>query len=178
MRLDPTSTWHITALFAAALESTTLCTRLKTSDRVYSSNLGNIADLLNVFGKQTIANLEMSIFEPQKSQQNGNGTNGVNGSADAMNGRDERMRNLYGASIDHDADSESGSQKGTATLDIDLSSPQDLNLNQDYRRRRRRRIFSQILADRGPESLEPANRDDELEMRDMYGMRRRSKVHK
>ncbi|KAI2782891.1 tubulin nucleotide-binding domain-like protein [Daldinia loculata] len=177
VRLDPTSTWHITALFAAALESTTLCTRLKTSDRVYSSNLGNIADLLNVFGKQTIANLEMSIFEPQKSQQNGNGTNGVNGSADAMNGRDERVRNLYGASIDHDADSESGSQKGTATLDIDLSSPQDLNLNQDYRRRRRRRIFSQILADRGPESLEPANRDDELEMRDMYGMRRRSKVH-
>ncbi|KAI1660308.1 tubulin nucleotide-binding domain-like protein [Daldinia decipiens] len=177
VRLDPTSTWHITALFAAALESTTLCTRLKTSDRVYSSSLGNIADLLNVFGKQTIANLEMSIFEPQKSQHNGNGTNDVNGSADAVHRRDERMRNVYGAGIDHDADSESGSQKGVATLDIDLSSPQDLNLNQDYRRRRRRRVFSQILADRGPESLELVDRDDELEMRNMYGIRRRPKVH-
>ncbi|KAI0851808.1 tubulin nucleotide-binding domain-like protein [Daldinia vernicosa] len=177
VRLDPTSTWHVTALFAAALESITLPTRLKTSDHVHSSNLGNMTDLLNVFGKQTIANLEISIFEPQKSQQNVNGTNGVNGNADAMNGRDERVRNSYGTDMDLDADSESGSQKGIATLDIDLSSPQDLNINQAYRRRRRRRIFSQILADRGPESLELTDRDGDLEMRDRNGMRHRPKVH-
>ncbi|KAI1476474.1 tubulin nucleotide-binding domain-like protein [Daldinia eschscholtzii] len=177
VRLDPASAWHVTALFAAALESTTLCTRLKTSDHVYSSSLGNVTDLLNVFGKQTIANLEMSISELQASKQNGNGINGINGHGDSGIGRDGLGRDLYGSGIAHDADSETGSENGVATLDIDLSSPQDLNLNQGHRRRRRRRVFSQILANRGPESLESADHDDEREMRDMYGMRHRPKVH-
>ncbi|KAI1801619.1 tubulin nucleotide-binding domain-like protein [Daldinia bambusicola] len=175
VRLDPTSAWHVTALFAAALESTTLYTRLKTTDRVYSSSLGNVTDLLNVFGKQTIANLEMSISEVQNSTPNGNGTNGVNGhNDDSRAGLDQ---SLHGTGIDPYAVSETGSEKGVATLDIDLSSPQDLNLNQGYRRRGRRRIFSQVLADRGPESLESAKNDDEAEMGDMYGMQRRPKVH-
>ncbi|KAK6952927.1 hypothetical protein Daesc_005224 [Daldinia eschscholtzii] len=177
VRLDPASAWHVTALFAAALESTTLCTRLKTSDHVYSSSLGNVTDLLNVFGKQTIANLEMSISELQASKQNGNGINGINGHGDNGIGRDGLGRGLYGNGIAHDADSETGSENGVATLDIDLSSPQDLNLDQGYRRRRRRRVFSQILANRGPESLESADHDDEREMRDMYGVRHRPKVH-
>ncbi|KAI8958976.1 tubulin nucleotide-binding domain-like protein [Daldinia sp. FL1419] len=176
VRLDPSSTWHVTALLAAAMESITLYTRLKTTDRAYSSNLGNMTDLLNVFGKQTIANLEMSISEPQKSTPNG--TNRLGRNMNGLNGRGEHMGNSHGAEIDLDNDSETGSQKGTATLDIDLSSPQDLNLNQGgYTRRRRRRIFSQVLADRGPESLESASNDDNLEMRDRYGMRRRPKVH-
>ncbi|OTA60352.1 tubulin nucleotide-binding domain-like protein [Hypoxylon sp. EC38] len=178
VQLDASSPWHVSALFAAALESVTLYTRLKTSDRVYSSSLGNMTDLLNVFGKQTIANLEMSISEPPKPPQNGtNGTNGVNGNANGLNGRGENVRSLYETAMDIDQESEAGSQKGAATLDIDLSSPQDLNLGLGGRRRRRRHIFSQVLADRGQDP-EVADIENDLERREqsVNGMRR-LKVH-
>ncbi|KAI2639605.1 tubulin nucleotide-binding domain-like protein [Hypomontagnella submonticulosa] len=165
VRLDPSSPWHVSALFAAALESITLYTRLRTSDRVYSSNFGSMTDLLNVFGKQTIANLEMSISGDSKPHPNGK-----NGGTNGLNGRGEN-------GVDFDEESESGSQKGAATLDIDLSSPQDLNLDSSGRRRRKRRIFSQILADRGPDDLEQADIQHDLEAREMFGMRRRPKVH-
>ncbi|OTA81784.1 hypothetical protein M434DRAFT_17260 [Hypoxylon sp. CO27-5] len=178
VQLDASSPWHVSALFAAALESVTLYTRLKTSDRVYSSSLGNMTDLLNVFGKQTIANLEMSISGPPKPPQNGtNGTNGVNGNANSLNGRGENVRGLYETAMDIDQESEAGSQKGAATLDIDLSSPQDLNLGLGGRRRRRRHIFSQVLADRGQDP-EVADIESDLERREqsVNGMRR-LKVH-
>ncbi|OTB08439.1 hypothetical protein M426DRAFT_183872 [Hypoxylon sp. CI-4A] len=184
VRLDPSSPWHVSALFAAAIESITLYTRLRTSDHVYSSNLGNMTDLLNVFGKQTIANLEMSISEAPEAHQNG--TNGTNGNAPNgtnglgnLNGRGENVQSLYETGLDagDDYGSESGSQKGTATLDIDLSSPQDLNLGIGGRRRRKRHIFSQVLTDRGPQSLEQADIENDLQMREQ-GMYRRPKVHK
>lgn len=181
VQLDYSSPWHVSALFAVALESVTLYTRLRTSDRVYSSNLGNITDLLNVFGKQTIANLEMSISEAPQSHQNGtNGTNGTNGETNGLNGRGENVRNLYETGVDGinlEDESESGSQKGAATLDIDLSSPQDLNLDTSGRRRRKRHIFSQVIGDRGLQNLERANDDNDRELREQFGMRRRPKFH-
>lgn len=172
LRLDASSQWHVSALFAAALESATLYTRLRTTDRVYASNLGNMTDLLNVFGKQTIANLEMSIVAeaaPQPPRQNGAGGGNSNG----LNGRGENVGGVGG-----EGGSESGSQKGIATLDIDLSSPQDLNLDPNRRRGRKRHVFSQVLADRGSEDTEPT--DEELEIREQsaLGLRRRPKVHK
>ncbi|KAI1772442.1 tubulin nucleotide-binding domain-like protein [Hypoxylon cercidicola] len=165
LRLDASSRWHVSALFAAALESVTLYTRLKTTDHVYSSNLGNMTDLLNVFGKQTIANLEMSISELPHQ-------NGADGTSNGLNGRGENAH----SGVDEDG-SESGSQKGAATLDIDLSSPQDLNLDPNRRRGRKRHVFSQVLADRGSQNTEPT--DEELEMREqsVQGLRRRPKVH-
>ncbi|KAI2612785.1 tubulin domain-containing protein, partial [Hypoxylon fragiforme] len=174
IRLDASSPWHVSALFAAALESMTLYTRLKTTDRIYSSNLGNMADLLNVFGKQTIANLEMSIFETPDSQQNGSAPRTSNG----LNGRGEAVGNGNGHGTSMEDDSESGSQKGSVALDIDLSSPQDLNVDPN-RRRRKRHIFSQVLADRGLQNLDAAHARDDLEMRERgrNGMQRRSKVH-
>ncbi|KAL7626930.1 mtDNA inheritance, partitioning of the mitochondrial organelle [Parahypoxylon ruwenzoriense] len=179
VQLDPSSHWHVSALFAAALESVTLYTRLKTSDRVYSSNLANMTDLLNVFGKQTIANLEMSIIEPPKHHQNGN----TNGNTNGLDARGEHVHSTHengnGNGIDWEEDeSESGSQKGVASLDIDLSSPQDLNLDSGWRRRKKRRIFSQVLTDRGLQNLERKG-DDDLEAREWntYGVRRRPKVH-
>ncbi|KAI1404003.1 tubulin nucleotide-binding domain-like protein [Hypoxylon fuscum] len=170
VQLNASSSWHVSALFAAALESMTLYTRLRTTDRVYSSNLSNMTDLLNVFGKQTIANLEMSISEPSKSHRNG-----ANGHSNGLNGRGENVRSSYETGI-HEDGSEAGSQKGVATLDIDLSSPQDLNLDHNRRRGRKRHIFSQVLADRGLQDTDPTV--DELEMREqsMRGMRR-LKVH-
>ncbi|XDG01148.1 hypothetical protein ABKA04_000763 [Annulohypoxylon sp. FPYF3050] len=149
---------------------------------VYSSNLGNITDLLNVFGKQTIANLEMSISEAPQSHQNGtNGTNGTHGETNGLNGRGENVRSLYETGVDGinlEDESEAGSQKGAATLDIDLSSPQDLNLDTSGRRRRKRHIFSQVIGDRGLQNLEQANDDNDRELREQFGMRRRPKFHK
>ncbi|KAI2626647.1 tubulin nucleotide-binding domain-like protein [Hypoxylon sp. NC1633] len=170
VRLDPSSRWHVSALLAAALESVTLYTRIRTTDRVYSSTLGNMTDLLNVFGKQTIANLEMSISEPAKPRQNG----GANGNSNGLNGRGENVDGLY----EDNEDSESGSQRRAKTLDIDLSSPHDLYLDPN-RRRRKRHVFSQVLADRGPQNEELAHVGEDLEAREqsMYGMRRRPKVH-
>ncbi|KAI6091953.1 tubulin nucleotide-binding domain-like protein [Hypoxylon rubiginosum] len=172
LQLDASSPWHVSALFTAALESVTLYTRLRTTDRMYSSNLGNMTDLLNVFGKQTIANLEMSITEaPQPSQ------NGANGNSNGLNGRGENVRSLYETGLGEDG-SESGSQKGTATLDIDLSSPQDLNLGSNRRRGKKRHVFSQVLADRGLQDTEPTDEEREIREQGANGLRRRPKVHK
>ncbi|KAI5863183.1 tubulin domain-containing protein [Durotheca rogersii] len=173
VRLNPSSPWHVSALFAAALESTTLYTRLRTSDRIYSSNLGDMTDLLNVFGKQTIANLGMSIPEAQAPRQNG-ATNGI---SNGLNGRGERAGD--GGDVEEDG-SDSGSQKGVAALDIDLSSPQDLSLDPNRGRKwRKRHVFSQVIADRGPlqDPEQAGRRDAEMRDRDTYGLRRRPKVH-
>ncbi|KAI0603524.1 tubulin domain-containing protein [Biscogniauxia sp. FL1348] len=173
VHIDPASPWHVSALYAAALESTTLYTRLKTSDRVYSTNLGNMADLLNVFGKQTIANIEFSPVEPKTKQQNG-----TNGFGEILNGRGDRIASLYNSVLNEDAPG-SGSQKDTVSLDIDLSSPQDLNLDPGRRRRRKRHIFSQVQTYRGPKddvTNGEQNGGIEAEDRD-YIMRSRPKVH-
>ncbi|KAI0180890.1 tubulin nucleotide-binding domain-like protein [Hypoxylon sp. FL1284] len=171
LRLDASSRWHVSALLGAALESATLYTRLRTTDRVYASSLGNLKDLLNVFGKQAIANLEMSVSEAPQPRQNG-----TNGNANGAGGRGEDVRDLYEIGLDGEG-SDAGSQEGAATLDIDLSSPQDLNLDPNRRRGRRRHVFSQVLADRGVQDVELT--DDERETREQsaYGLRRRPKVH-
>lgn len=176
VQLNVTSPWNVTALLCAALESTTLYTRLKTTDRANSSNLGNIADLLNVFGKQTIANLAMNLVEPPKPAQNG-----TNGASHALNGRAELF-----SDIGHDAysraeddTSESGSQKGTVSLDIDLSSPEEVDLNPGGRRgHRKRHVFSQFLTYRGPENPEMTGENNADPTAHGSYMRRRPKVHK
>lgn len=57
--LDAASTWHTSALLSAAIESATLPSRLK--DAANRDTLGDMADRLNVHGKQTVANLQMSF---------------------------------------------------------------------------------------------------------------------
>lgn len=59
LSLDASSAWHTSALLSVAIESATLPSRIKNvSNR---DTLGNIADLLNVHGKQSVANLQMSF---------------------------------------------------------------------------------------------------------------------
>ncbi|KAI1326001.1 tubulin domain-containing protein [Xylariaceae sp. FL0255] len=166
LSLDPSSPWHVSALFAAAIESTTLYSRLKTSDRLYSSNLGHMTDLLNVFGRQTVANIEMSPVTPPKPA-----LNGTNGTVSFTNARGDLITAIPQDSADNE--SETGSQKGSAPLQVDLSSPQDLNLDTRARGRRKRRIFSQIRTYRGPEEDE----EEKEEEADGFGARRRPKVH-
>ncbi|KAI3344048.1 tubulin domain-containing protein [Ustulina deusta] len=169
IQLDPSSPWHVSALFAAAIESTTLYTRLKTADRIYSSNLGHMMDLLNVFGRQTIANIEMSPISPPSPTQNGtNMANLTNARGDPISSLHENF---------NDDKSESGSQKGAAPLEVDLSSPQDLKLQPGTRRPRKRYVFSQVRTYRGPE-IEGSRADDKDGIvTGRFGMRRRPKVH-
>ncbi|KAI1167822.1 tubulin domain-containing protein [Nemania serpens] len=162
IQLDLSSPWHVSALFAATIESTTLYTRLRTTDHVYSSNLGQMTDLLNVFGRQTIANIEMSPIEPVNPTQNG------------TNARGEPIANPYNDSIDDK--SEFGSQSGITSLEVDLSSPQDLRLDAGMRRPRKRYVFSQVQTYRGP-NIEEKTKDKDKMSTDRFGMRRRPKVH-
>lgn len=59
LSLDTSSAWHTSALLSTAIESATLPSRLK--DARNRDTLGNITDLLNLHGKQTVANLQMSF---------------------------------------------------------------------------------------------------------------------
>ncbi|KAK3692220.1 tubulin nucleotide-binding domain-like protein, partial [Podospora appendiculata] len=59
--LDPSSEWHTSALFAAAIESVTLPMRLRdTSNRV---TMAQMEDMLNTTGKQSVAGLQMSFAQ-------------------------------------------------------------------------------------------------------------------
>lgn len=121
-----------------------------------------MTDLLNVFGRQTIANIEMSPVEPPNQTKNG------------TNARGEPTASPYNDSIDDE--SEVGSQRGTTSLEVDLSSPQDLRLDTGMRRPRKRYVFSQVQTYRGPDREEKANDKDSVST-DRFGMRRRPKVH-
>ncbi|KUI64754.1 Protein dml-1 [Cytospora mali] len=59
LSLDASSSWHTAALLSAAVESATLPSRLK--DAANRETLGHMTDRLNVHGKQTVANLQMSF---------------------------------------------------------------------------------------------------------------------
>ncbi|KAI1432055.1 tubulin domain-containing protein [Xylaria sp. CBS 124048] len=168
IRLDPSSPWHVSALFAAAIESTTLYTRLKPAGSVSSSTLGHMTDLLNVFGRQTIASMEMSHDAPPNSKQNG-----PNDPVKTTNAKGEPVFDPRSGATD-DA-SEIGSQKGTVSLDVDLSSPQDLRLQPGTRRPRKRYVFSQVQTYRG-DDVDGAAEEDALAAR-YFDTRRRPKVH-
>ncbi|KAI0533525.1 tubulin domain-containing protein [Xylaria digitata] len=169
IQLNPASSWHVSALFAATIESTTLYTRLKTTDRIYSSNLGHMADLLNVFGRQTIANIEMSPIEPLNSTWNG-----TNNSTNPVNAPSESIPNFYNNVIDDE--SESGPQKGVAPLEVDLSS-QDFKLDPKMRRSKKRYVFSHVRTYRGPEVEKTAVGDEDGIAKGRFGMRRRPKFY-
>ncbi|CAK7228063.1 mtDNA inheritance, partitioning of the mitochondrial organelle [Sporothrix bragantina] len=67
---DPASTWHTSALLATAIETATFPTRLRQlgsgSTGQGGDSLANLVDLLNATGKQTVANLQMSVVQPWK----------------------------------------------------------------------------------------------------------------
>ncbi|KAI0202169.1 tubulin domain-containing protein [Astrocystis sublimbata] len=169
VRLDSSSPWHVSALFAAAIESTALYTRLNATDRINSSNLGHMTDLLNVFGKQTIANLEISPVAPPTPVNDG-----TNGTAKLTNSRGEQLTDYHHEPSDEAF--ETGSQTGTKSLDVDLSSPQDLRLAPATRVSKKKYVFSQIQTHRGP-GVEKVTKDEENGGNDRFGRRRRPKVH-
>jgi hypothetical protein len=147
-----------------------LYTRLKTTDRINSTSLGKVTDLLNVFGKQTIANLQMSPIEPPKPPQNG--ANGA--SAQVSTGRGEHHQSVN--ELDYEEQSDSGSQSGIAALSVDLSSlNEDIGSSAGFRRRRKPHLFSQFSTARGDEALQLIEKEDSGEEHRGHG---RPKTHR
>ncbi len=62
--VNSSSLWHTSAMVATALESVALPSRLK--DEPNRDTIGTITELLNVMGKQTVANLRMSVTETSR----------------------------------------------------------------------------------------------------------------
>lgn len=84
--LDPRSQWHVSGLLSTALESMTLPSRLKRQNTALQT-LDQLANALNINGKQTTAKLRMSI--DQKSAINGHQQSG--GSEVLSQSRDMRL---------------------------------------------------------------------------------------
>ncbi|KAI1861098.1 hypothetical protein JX265_009717 [Neoarthrinium moseri] len=167
--LDRSSLWQVSALFNAAIESTSLYTRIRTSDQVNSTSFGTATDLLNVFGKQTIANLQFSSVEPPKPAHNG-----TNGGMEFPTGRGELYDSLN--AMEYEDQSDEGPQSGVASLDVNLSSldggmPPPVG----FRPRRKPYLFSQLTTVRGDEASK-ANDLDEVDDEDRG--RERPKTHR
>ncbi|KAK5664155.1 hypothetical protein OQA88_370 [Cercophora sp. LCS_1] len=69
--LDQSSPWHVTGLWAAAVESVMLPARLK--ERTNTDTLGGMAETLNSMGKQSIAGLQLSFAPPAEEEQGSSG---------------------------------------------------------------------------------------------------------
>ncbi|CAK7215405.1 mtDNA inheritance, partitioning of the mitochondrial organelle [Sporothrix curviconia] len=110
---DPLSTWHTSALLATAIETATLPTRLRQLDSGSGSagqggdSLANLVDLLNATGKQTVANLQMSVVQPWRDVK-----------------KDARARR-EAAGFDEDDDYGGSSGGGGSRMDGDLQLPID-----------------------------------------------------
>ncbi|KAK7960862.1 misato Segment II myosin-like domain-containing protein [Apiospora saccharicola] len=175
--LDKASAWNVTALFNAAMESTSLYTRLKSNDRANSLTMGSITDMLNVFGKQTIANLQMSPVDEPPAAAAGDGT-GIQ----ILSGRGELISSLNEMNYEDQSDT-GGGQNRVESLDVDLSSLAE-NLGGAAVRggsRKKAHLFSQLETARGDDAINAISReeDDEANDEDRYGRaQRRQKSHR
>lgn len=172
IRLDPSSAWHVGALFAVALESTTLYTRLRDTGSVNSTSFGTITDLLNVYGKQTIARMSMAVPESQTQQKKGDEQ-----ATATINGRGYDIGENRG-NADYDDTSAAGSQQEPIVLDIDLSSPEELNLETGRRQGRRKdHLFSQIATYRAEPDEDDTPSTLGSQQQGQYVRRHRQKFH-
>ncbi|KAL1871709.1 hypothetical protein VTK73DRAFT_1930 [Phialemonium thermophilum] len=136
--LDSSSAWHTSAVLASALESVLLPSRLK--DEANSDTLGGIIDLLNTMGRQTIANLQMSISPGEEAPDS--------------SASDSRVRHASA----EDMDGSEGLQ-----LDLDFAPSNQLSANRPSNGFHRPRVFSQVVTTRGYPAEEA---DSDVEMED------------
>ena len=137
--LNPSSIWHTSALFATALESTTLFTRLKAPGNTNVDTLAGMADSLNVFGKQTIARLQLSV-DDSGSQKSANGAGSRNTSP---------HEGFHTPENAYDYKSGNDSHKDAFDLDMDLTPVESLAPSSRFMPGRSKKAFGQILTRRG-----------------------------
>jgi hypothetical protein len=61
IRVDPASSWHVSALLEVGLESAALPSRLRKASQQPTDLLGGLADMLNSAGNQTISKLHVAV---------------------------------------------------------------------------------------------------------------------
>ncbi|KAK6196865.1 Bud site selection protein bud4 [Pestalotiopsis sp. IQ-011] len=169
--LDRSAPWHVSALFNAAMESASLYTRMRTTNQANSTSLGNTADLLNVFGKQAIVNLQFSLIEPPKQVQNG-----TNGAMHLPTGRGE-MYDRLSALDSEEQQSDEGPSGGVTALEVDLSSLEEgITSSAGVRGRKKPHLFSQLSTARGEDAVRGFD-DDETDNQERRRFER-PKTHK
>ncbi|KAL2017127.1 hypothetical protein VTK56DRAFT_2549 [Thermocarpiscus australiensis] len=119
IQLDAASQWHTSALLASAVESAMLPSRMK--DPAKRGTLGDMAEVLNAMGKQSVAAMQMSFDRPE-----------------AVGRRDTNQRTL----------SEEELSEGMQ-LDIRFSPSDQLESSSRSNGYSRPRVFSQLISSRG-----------------------------
>ncbi len=155
---DPASTWHTSALLATAIETATLPSRLRHT----GGSLTYLADLLNATGKQSVANLQMSVVQPWRQVKQ-----------DARERRRTEGWDLDGDESEYGGGS-SGSGSGSSSgikMDGDLQLPIDFAPRDEsdvvasrlqHQQRKRPRMFGQAIVTR-------ANTADDSDGDDAHG---------
>lgn len=176
LALDPKSPWHVSALFGAALESTSLYTRLRpAAGGANATTMGALTDTLNVFGRQTLANLQMGHVNPPAP---------ANTDAPIISGRGEllaRLASMQDAAVAPSDDDDPDARDNVTSLSVDLSALED-GLGQPGRRRKAH-LFSQIETARGEHAVRATTAAEKKAEEDgayggYGGVHRRQKTHK
>lgn len=157
--MDRRSPWHVSALFATALESMTLPARLKPMNGIRYS-LDELAASLNVNGNQNIAKLQMSISS-RISDEETNGTNGVSvdarpGRLDVRNGgKDTRIPSQDGRAVAMPT-----VENDEVPFDMDLFPSEEPNVGRRRPSNKRSHTFGQVEAYRGEDAADVHEPDD------------------
>ena len=106
VELDRGSQWHTSALLSAALETTTLPSRLRADSQKHGL-LDDLTAALNVNGNQHIAQLHCSVFAPETEFR----------LPTTIEEKDDRMRSGYNDALIE----EGGTENASVELDMNLS---------------------------------------------------------
>ena len=109
IHLDRSSQWHTSALLSAAWESVTLPSRLRL-DHTKRGLLDDMVAALNVNGRQRMASLQCSLFDPYQA----------NGS-DAMLSRASNDSRMPQSNTSSTVLAQHVAQEANASFDVDLS---------------------------------------------------------
>lgn len=154
--MDPRLTWHVSALLATAMETATLPSRLRRAGGSSGGDsLAYLTELLNATGKQTVAQLQMTVGRSWREIR--------------QDGRKQEQQAAAAAAA-HAQDVADDKGQGPAALlllDVDLA-PQDEPRSGIYGRRaaggckkKKTRMFGQAVVSRGSDDAAAAGIDDD-----------------
>ncbi|OAA65930.1 mtDNA inheritance protein [Niveomyces insectorum RCEF 264] len=148
---DPLSAWHTSALLATAFESATLPARLRAGGG--GDSLAYLTELLNATGKQTVANLQMSVAQSWRQiERQAAAAAAAGGGGGGGGGGDQDSDYRIGGGSGHGSN---GNSRAVTALQLDLDfAPRDEGsgalavLNNGARhgaQRRKTRMFGQAV---------------------------------
>lgn len=144
--LDPSSSWHTSALVASALESVTLPARLR--DGLNNDTFAGMAGILNQLRKQSVASLQMSVSKQSTTPPPAG---------------DPRIRQANHRMYDDTGeDNEDEDSKGLH-LDLDFTPSDQLEPRHRQNGFHQPRVFSQLVTVRGSAAEDEERPDPEEE---------------